>query len=260
MNLPNKQDAINQILAAIYEQQVLPLKPRLVGKIVSNFFIGATGFALSFSDGSWIGAYGSDKGVIWKMSDTEFSKEMEALLDNGDPSREIDLIPRDKLANYKDELANTMGKEVASLSSGLLKGTRYIKFSFSNHGELYTIIGPIRNDRYSYWVSWQSPMRLIWRGEPIGYFVDVEIDMGYLEGCWESNESTPAKAFERLASTFDSKAVMRDWRLGTLIQYEFPGGKSPIGYAVVMGLKNRHLFIHWIIGKEAQDWVKNNVK
>ena len=255
----NRREASNEILAFIYDHQVLPIIDKLIGKIVSDSMVGSTGFSLFFTDGSWIAAYLTDGMVTWKMTDLEFTKDIEDLMNSAEPGTDVTPLSVDEIKFTNEALSNTYGKEISGVSSNLIHGMKYIKFSFPDHGELFTSIGPSWNNKYYCWIRWYPPIKLIWRGEPIGYLLDQENDMYLWDGVWESNDTEQAKAFEQLISKFDPKIIIRDYKLGTLLEWQ-EGHEEFIGYLVVLGIKNRHLFLRWIIGQDAIEWAKQNIR
>ena len=221
--------------------------------------VGSTGFSLLFTDGSWIAAYLTDGMVTWKMTDLEFTKDIEDLMNSTQPGNEVTPLSVDEIKFTNEALSNTYGKEILSVSSDLIHGIKYIKFNFPDHGELFTSIGPSWNNKYSCWIRWFPPIKLIWRGESIGFLLDQENDMGLWDGVWESNDTEQAKAFEQLISKFDPKIIIRDYKLGTLLEWQ-EGHKESVGYLVVLGIKDRHLFLRWITGQDAIEWAKQNIR
>jgi hypothetical protein len=251
-------EVTNELMTSIYDQQVLPLKEKLVGKIVSKSMVGSTGYVIFFLDGSWIAAYMHEMTLEWKMGEGELSTEIETLLNSFENQNNIFPLPIDKINDISVDVANAYGKEIVSISSGKIHGINYIKFSFPDRGELFTIIVERRENKYSYNIFWKEPLKLIWRGEAIGFLLDQDDDMGNWDGIWESNDTEQAKEFEQLASMFDPKNVIKDLRLGTLLEWQ-EGDGDHIGCLIVLGLKNSRLFLRSIYMQSSIDWAKKNV-
>jgi hypothetical protein len=255
----NRREASNEILASIYDHQVLPIIDKLIGKKVSDSIVGSIGISLFFTDGSWLAAYLMEGTVTWQLSNLELSKEIEDLMNSTEPGNAVTPLSVDEIKFTNEALSNTYGKEISGVSSGLINGIKYIKYSFPDHGELFTSIGPSWNNKYSCWIRWYPPIRLIWRGKSIGFLLDQENDMYLWDGVWESNDTEQAKAFEKLVSKFDPKSIIRDLKLGTLLEWQ-EGDKESMGYLVVLGINDRRLFLRWITGQDAIEWAKQNIR
>ncbi len=248
----------NEALAAIFEEQVRPLISALLGKTISGSLVGPAGFALIFSDGGWLTAYLEEAKVLWKMGDAEAVNSLTDCLNPALPSQAVQLISGDEFDRFREALAYGHGKKITRVSSGIIHGGRYVKFSFEDHGELFTRVGPMLEGMGSYRIWLHLPMKLYWRGQEIGYLLDQDVDMGFWDGIWDSNNSEHARAFERFASGLDPKAVLRDQRLGTLLEWQ-EVDEEYRGYLVVLGLKEQQLFLHSVIMPESIAWAKKNV-
>jgi len=214
-----RSKANNEALAAIYEQQVLPIKDALIGKTISSSMSGPVGFALFFTDGSWLAAYLVEKTTRWKMGEAASKELVNDWLNNSSLAGEFEPFPEEKTNELVKNLATTHGKKIVSISSGLIHAVQYVKFSFPDHGELFTMVGPRWNSKIPYWLNWRLPMKLYWRGEAIGFLLDQDDDMGLWDGVWDACDSEHAREFEQFALQLDPKAVIRDLRLGTLLEW-----------------------------------------
>lgn len=149
--------ARNEIMSSSYYQHNQLLKEKVFGKVVSNSVAGKSGFALFFSDGSWVASYIHEMKLIWKSGSGDLHKDLETLMNSPEYGNGYDPLPinrpyANQVCDIKTEIANSHGKEITAISSG--KNT--FNFCFPNGMELDTHIAPTSDGRLALRVFWEQ--------------------------------------------------------------------------------------------------------
>src|SRR5258706_2723870 len=157
-----KHDALikakmESITASPYYQHNLSLKEKVVGKVVSKSITGTSGFALFFSDGDWVATYLQEMKLTWEMGNGEFREDLETLMNsreygNGYDPLSVDRPYANQVCDLGAEIANSHGKEIATLSFG----ERSFNFCFPDGMELDTTIVPTIDKKYALRVFWEQ--------------------------------------------------------------------------------------------------------
>ena len=146
-----------EIMASAYYQSILPLKEKVVGKIVSKSMAGTSGFVLFFSEGDWVVSFLQDMELHWKMGEGEIAQDLEALINSpqyGDGFRPlpVDRPYASQVCNISKEIANSHGKKIIGLSFG----ARCFNFGFPGGKELNATIVPTDENKNALRVFWEQ--------------------------------------------------------------------------------------------------------
>jgi hypothetical protein len=146
-----------EILASSYYQDIIPLGEKVKGKIVVETLTGTSGFALTFSDETWVVAYLENMQLHWKMGQKENYGNITGLLNSTEYGNGYEPIPADKMyadeiCDIDKEIANAVGKEIKGLSIGM----NCFNFCFPEGMELNTTIVPTKEGKNALRVFWEQ--------------------------------------------------------------------------------------------------------
>jgi len=151
------KEKIRKLQESPYQQYILPLKDKVLGKTVVKTTAGTSGFIIIFSDNTWVISYLKNSQLDWQFGQDELKDNLHELINskiygNGYEPLSIDRMYANEICNIEKEIANAQGKKI----QGIAIGENCFNFCFPKKMELNTTISPTTTGKYALRVFWEQ--------------------------------------------------------------------------------------------------------